>query len=295
MEIVFGLASALCFGLADFNVRFATRRVGIFRTFFYMQIVGFLGMTLYLLATGELFHLGTHSQWQPWLWGILTAIINTLSYLCLYRAFAIGKLAVVAPIASGYAAISVFLSFLGGETLTAIQIIGVIAVLAGVVLAALHKEEPAKTEGTQPSSPASRLPAGVPWAILAALGLGTTFWLLGTRVTPGLGEALPIWLFRLVGLLILAPAALLMRQPFSLPKVRGNLLSLSSIGLLDTGAFIFSTLGFATGAVAIVSVLSSLYSAVAVILAWIILRERLRLLQWLGILIILAGIVMTHL
>lgn len=293
MDFVFGLASALCFGLADFNVRFSTRRVGIFRTLFYMQLIGLLAVTLYLLATGALAHLEKYTQFQPWLWGILTAILNTISYLCLYRAFAIGKLAVVAPIASGYAAVSVLLSFLGGETLTLLQILGVVAVLIGVVLAALHKEEHTSEANTGPRK--SILPAGVPWAILAALGLGTTFWLLGAKVTPALGESLPVWLFRLVALVILAPAALIMRLPLGLTAKRVNIPLLASIGLLDTGAFIFSTLGFATGAVAIVSVLSSLYSAVAVILAWIVLREKLRLLQWFGIAIILTGIVMTHL
>jgi len=66
------------------------------------------------------------------------------------------------------------------------------------------------------------------------------------------------------------------------------------IGLLDTGAFVASALGFATGQVAIVSVLASLSSAVAVVLTAIFLRERLHLIQWLGIGMLLAEVVLRH-
>jgi EamA-like transporter family len=66
------------------------------------------------------------------------------------------------------------------------------------------------------------------------------------------------------------------------------------LGLLDTGAFVASALGFATGQVAIVSVLASLYSAIAVVLTAIFLRERLHVIQWLGMSMLLAGVVPTH-
>jgi drug/metabolite transporter (DMT)-like permease len=167
------------------------------------------------------------------------------------------------------------------------------------VLAAQHKAEP--VEKPQEKEPQQRglLPPGVLWAILAAFGLGVTFWLLGFTVTPALGDALPIWLFRLVTACLMVPLALGSRfgeSESGLVPPRGDVLGLvAGIGLLDTGAFIASTLGFATGQVAIVSVLSSLYSAVAVMLAWIFLKEPLRAIQWAGILLLLIGIVLTHL
>ena len=139
-----------------------------------------------------------------------------------------------------------------------------------------------------------RLPAGVGWALLAALGLGITFWLLGFSVTPSLGDALPIWLFRLIAILLLLPLTFITRRSLAFPRGKA-LEQVIGIGILDTGAFVASALGFATGNVAVVSVLTSLYSAVAVILAWLFLHERLQAVQWTGITIILAGIVLTHL
>jgi len=80
---------------------------------------------------------------------------------------------------------------------------------------------------------------------------------------------------------LLIPLAFSSRESLSL--LTGSSLGRGlGIGLLDTGAFVASALGFATGQVAIVSVLASLYSAVAVVLTAIFLRERLHVIQWLG-------------
>jgi len=87
---------------------------------------------------------------------------------------------------------------------------------------------------------------------------------------------------------LLIPLAFSSRESLSL--LTGSSLGRGlGIGLLDTGAFVASALGFATGQVAIVSVLASLYSAVAVVLTAIFLRERLHVIQWLGMSMLLAG------
>jgi drug/metabolite transporter (DMT)-like permease len=297
MDILFGLAAALCFGCADFCARFATRAIGTYRTLFYLQCVGFFILSLYLLFSGGLAAASALS-WQPWVWGVLTACLNTLSYLALYKAFAIGKLAVVSPMAASYAAITVLLSLFAGEHLSPLQLLGIVAVLIGVVLAAMGNEEVAElsadvsTSATR-SKARSMLPPGVDWALGAAVGFGLTYWLLGFTVVPTLGQVVPTWLFRLVGMLVFAPLTVLRRESLRLPRGL-NLGLVIIIGLLDTGAFVAASLGLATGNVAIVSVLASLYSAVAVLLAAIFLREYMRRIQWLGVILLLAGVVLTH-
>ncbi len=64
------------------------------------------------------------------------------------------------------------------------------------------------------------------------------------------------------------------------------------MGLLDTGAFALSNRGMQMEQISVVTVLSSLYGAVTVMLAAIFLRERVALLQWFGIVAIFAGIVL---
>ncbi len=303
LEIIFGLASALCFGCADFCARFSTRSIGTYRTLFYLQCVGFLALSLYLLFTGELFRLGELAGWQPWAWGIVSSCIDALGYVALYRAFSVGKLVVIAPITASYAAVTVLLSVLAGEHLRPLQGLGIVAILLGVALAALGHEEHEEqvhqsTEGVAKASGGftgkrRRLPPGVGWALAAALALGLTFWLLGFFVTPALGQIVPIWLFRLTAILLLAPLALARPKNLRL-STWSSFALVSCIGLLDTAAFIASAFGFAGGDVAIVSVLASLYSAVTALLAAIFLRERLRAIQWLGIALLLTGVVFTH-
>jgi len=62
------------------------------------------------------------------------------------------------------------------------------------------------------------------------------------------------------------------------------------MGFLDTGAFALSNRGMQMEQVSVITVLSSLYGAVTVVLAGIFLRERVGRLQWLGIVAIFAGI-----
>ena len=63
--------------------------------------------------------------------------------------------------------------------------------------------------------------------------------------------------------------------------------------LLDTAANIAYNLGIASSLTSIVAVLSSLFGAVTVLLAWIFLRERLSPWQWLGVITIFLGIVLV--
>jgi drug/metabolite transporter (DMT)-like permease len=65
--------------------------------------------------------------------------------------------------------------------------------------------------------------------------------------------------------------------------------------LLDTAANIAYNIGIATALTSVVVTLSSLFSAVTVLLAWVVLRERLALWQWAGVLTILLGVLLVNL
>ncbi len=310
MGIILGLAAALCWGVSDFVTRAAPRRIGPYRTLFFMQFIGMLGLGVYLVGSGMLAHLLRSAAWQSWIWAMLVTLLNIVSNLAIYRSFQIGVLAIVSPIGASSAAVTVLLAFLSGETLSRGRVIGVSAALVGVVLAAtqigrrtpppvaLDGQTPSSasretdTAARQASSPRNTLTRGVGWAILAALGYGLTFWLLGFYVTPSLGGVAPIWLIRLLTLCVLTLGARPLRQSIRLP--RGNVWwLLLTVGILDTTAFVCAAIGLTTDQVSVVSVLASLFSAITVLLAWIFLRERLRWNQWLGILMVFLGIILV--
>src|SRR5258708_7301938 len=118
MGILLGLVTALTWGGADFLARFATHRIGTLRTMLYMQLTGFVLLTICLPRLGGWGHLADGSGWQPWAWGLLAGCINAISTLALYRSFEIGKMAVGAPLSSSYPFLSLALSVFMCERLS---------------------------------------------------------------------------------------------------------------------------------------------------------------------------------
>ena len=293
MGILLGLLSALCWGSADFLVRYSTRLIGTYRTLFFMQFIGLSLLSLYLLTTGELVRLIVNNTWQPWACACLVAFLSMLGSLALYRAFEVGILTIVSPITSSYAALTVALSLLGGERIGWLHAVGIGTVLLGVIFVATVFTRQTKLEKEQRVKRRMPVPRGVGWAILAAVSFGVAFWVLGFYVTPRLGGIIPAWLIRLETPLVLALCAPLLHQ--SLKPPRWSVWRyLVAISLLDTAAFVTYSFGLTQGQIAIVSVLSSLYSAVTVLLAWIFIREQLQWSQWFGIGVVFAGIVLVN-
>jgi drug/metabolite transporter (DMT)-like permease len=141
-----------------------------------------------------------------------------------------------------------------------------------------------------PAPPRSR--DGVGSALVASLSFGLAFWTLGFRVTGALGSVIPIWIIRLIGaILILGLVARRRSQPV-LPG--GSLLwPLVASALLDTTGFVATALGLGTGHVSVVTVLTSLFGVVIVLLSWILLKERLRRRQWCGVILIFLGVALV--
>ena len=290
MGILLGLATALSWGSADLLARFATRSIGTFRTMLYMQLTGFLLLTAAMHGLGGWGHLADGSGWRIWAWGIGAGVLNTLGTLALYRSFEIGKMSIVAPISAAYPALTMVLSAITGERLTVPRFAGIALIILGVVIVARGEAMPGDANPLEDTRPAKRY-LGVGWALLAAVGFGVMFWLLGIRVVPMMGAAPSVWMIRLTSVVMTALVMLMASQPMKLPDLGANRWILG-IGLLDTSAYVFNNYGMLHEQVSVVSVLASLYGAVTVALAAVILKEKIARLQWLGIAAIFAGIVL---
>jgi drug/metabolite transporter (DMT)-like permease len=285
MGILLGLLTALTWGGADFIARFATHRIGALRSMFYMQLIGGFLLTISLPWLGGWGHLADGSGWQPWAWGFLAGCFNAVSGLALYRAFEIGKMAVVAPLSASYPALTLLLSWMTGERLTTVRIIGIICTLLGVILVAGGEKTPDEDD----AQAVRRTGRGIGWAVCAAVGFAMLFWLLGTRIISRVGAIQTVWMIRLTSSVLTAGVILASKQPMRLPRGEVRWMALG-MGVFDTGAFVLSNLGMKREQVAVISVLGSLYGAVTVALAAIFLREHVSRLQWAGIVTIFAGI-----
>lgn len=291
MGILLGLATALCWGSADLFARFATRKIGTFRTMLYMQICGFTLLTLVMRPLGGWGPLFNGSGWQSWAWGIAAGLLNTMATLALYRSFEIGKLSIVAPISASYPVLTILLSAFTGERLTAARLAGLLLTIAGVVLVARGEHEADEANPLDGAKLSGKRRLGVEWALLSAVGFGVMFWLLGLRVVPMLASAPSVWVIRLTSVFATAAAILMFRQSMAAP-LRRDVPWIFGVGLLDTSAYVFNNFGMMREQTSVVSVLASLYGAVTVGLAAVFLRESVSRVQWMGIAAIFVGIVL---
>ena len=289
MGIILGLLAAIGWGTGDFVTRSVTRQIGSLRTVIYVQLFGLTAVTLLALVLGQ-FAQAAAIPPEGWLVGVIGGVVSVFASFALFNAFEHGVLMIVSPIASSYGALTVLLSLLSGETLSAARALGVALSILGVILASIELTPGAERQMATISR--YRLPPGVGMAIGAAVLFGIAFWLLGFYVVPALGPVLPVVVTRAIGVVVMLGVALASRQSAA-PPARRAVLLIVVIALLDTLAFAANNLGMESEQVSVVAVLSSMFAAVTVLLAWIFLHERIRWGQWLGLGLILAGILLV--
>jgi drug/metabolite transporter (DMT)-like permease len=278
MEAAYGLVAALSFGTADFMVTLAARRTGVLQAFFYVQLLGLMAIALVAGITQA----ALAPPSDAWVWMALIAAVNFAGVLLLYRAFAVGTLAIVSPIGSGFAVVTSLLALLSGERPP-------ILVLAGATLLGLGVT--VVTRGNRGPERAS--PAGVPEALGAALCIGVYFWALDS-VTPTLGWVWPVVVTRVVQL-TLALFALACRGRVPLLPENGTRRYLLVAAALDTLALVAFSVGLEGAYTTATTALTSLYSVVAVLLAWLFLCERLSRQQGIGVGVLLVGVLLVAL
>lgn len=289
MGILLGILTAITWGGSDFLARFATQKLGTFRTMLYMQLTGFILLSAALPWLGGWGHLFDGSGWRPWAWGVLAGVLNSFSTLTLYRSFEIGKLAVVGPLSASYPALTLIFSWLTGERLTVIRTAGIVCTLLGALLVAAAEKKPEHLDAHGLLKVDPRHGKGIGWALCSVFGFGILFWLLGGQIVPRLGAAPTVWLIRLTSVVLTTAILLAARQPMRLSKGPERK-AVWGMGLLDTSAFVMSNRGMQLEQVAVVSVLGSLYGAVTFLLAAIFLRESVSRWQIAGIPTIFVGI-----
>jgi drug/metabolite transporter (DMT)-like permease len=171
-----------------------------------------------------------------------------------------------------------------GEALSTAGVVGIGITVVGTVLASIRgkAEKPSFT-------------AGVPWALGAALGYGVSFWAQGHFLVPRFGGLGSLWLFFAFGVMaLLLLASIARRTSIVLPPPPAAMAVTFGGGLLAIGRYVCIALGFATGHVAIVAVLSTLSSVVTALFGYTLLNERLATFQWLGAALIVIGVGVLH-
>lgn len=265
--ILLGLLSGVSWGVADFFGGFASRRTNAATVAAVSQVVGTVIVVVLLLATRP-----TLPPWPDLGLGLLAGVCGGLGVYAFYRALAIGTISLVAPVSALGAGIPLAVGLLEGERPGRLALAGALLALAGAVVAS--------------RAPGRATRRGLGMAALAALGFGLFFVLIAPAAETSVLWAAMSTHSTSVPVLI----AVCLGLGASMRVGRGLWPFVIGSGVLDVTASITFAAAVAIGPLAIASVLAGLYPVTTVVLAQVVLHERLSRWQTAGMAAALAGV-----
>lgn len=272
MPAVLALLSAVVWGASDFVAGVLSRTVRPAAVVAWSQLIALALLTGIVAFRG--LPDGGYAGWWPW--AAIAGVSGALGLLCFYAALSTGTMGVVAPIAAVGSGIPVLLGVLSGEQPSSLAWWGIGVALVGVVLAS--GPELQQGLGARP----------VLLACLAALGFGVALFALDRGARVSLLHTL--WGMRLASGVGYLALGLIAR---SLGGVTARQIPvLAAIGVGDLAANALFGMASSMGMVSIAAVLGSLYPVVTIVLARVVLHERLRTVQVLGSSLALSGVVL---
>lgn len=273
-SLAFGLIAALCWGFHDICVRYVTQRGGVLPVLTMVLIIGTVVMA--------------PAAWFVGGWDAMTPVACaiavsagaafTLAYLGLYKAFQIGPVRLVAPIIGTYPVLSVGWAALSGQPVPWDQWLALLAVIAGVAIVGILNGA-----GEAPGSKR----AAILWAVLGGAAFAATF-ALG-QAAASAGSEVPAILVTRISAVAVAAMLLLITGGARLPP-RSTLPLIALMGVLDCIALAVVIAAADMARPEFAAVAASTFGLITVILAWILLRERMTAGQWLGVFLTFGAI-----
>jgi uncharacterized membrane protein len=283
MAILLGLLVALFYGSGDFAGGLAAKRSNTLSV-----VLAAYGLAAVQVATATGVWLLVGEPPDPaskdLALGVASGFVAPVAIGLLYGGLASGRMSVVAPITAVVAAaVPLSWGLLTGERPSAVALAGVVVALVAVGLisgAPTHDDHPE-------DAPVPPLSGVIPAAVGSGIGFGVIYVLLGSTTEDA--GIWPLVVARPTSVVLTAMAAVLVaartggpRRPL-LVASRASLPFVAAAGVLDVSANAAYIAATQRGLLSIVAVLSSLYPAATVVLARIVLGERLHRLQLVGL------------
>jgi uncharacterized membrane protein len=279
MASLMALVAAAVYGAADFLGGIVTRRATMIGAVLVTQGSGlvFLLLVTPLLPDAQLTR-------DDVLFGALAGVTGSTGVALLYLALAIGPMSVVAPITAVCAAIvPLFVGLALGERPHPLAGVGVLLALGAVGLLG-QSDTPAEGETRGPA----RLGRGVRVALASGVAIGGFF--VALAQTAAAAMMWPLAISRTVSVTVFLAIALVGGRPAGVP--RAALTPALACGALDMVANALYMTAARQGPLGLVATLASLYPASTVLLARIVLGERLGTWQQVGVAGAVAAIVL---
>jgi uncharacterized membrane protein len=271
------LLSAVLYGAGDFIGGLTARRISTVATVLLSQFAGLVILIVIVLASPAV----TLTRADA-IWGASAGLAGGVGVALLYRALAVGSMAIVAPMTAICAvAIPAIADWLGGARLPLRAAVGMGIALAAIVLVSQGKREGATHRR-------AHIPPGVGTALVSGVAIGC-FFLALARTAPGAG-LWPLLVARTTSVVLFALLALATRTSMRVAPGAGLLAAAG--GILDMFANAVYVIATRGGPLSLIVTLASLYPASTVILARVVLGERLTGPQTAGVLCALVAVAM---
>jgi drug/metabolite transporter (DMT)-like permease len=279
--VIFGLAAALGWGCSDLLAAIGSRRMGSRATVMVAQIVGLLCFGLLWVLTTPEWRLPARDV------AILlgSGCFAGIAYFTAYRGLELGPVALVSPIASAFAAVTVLLAVvLLGESLGPILLSGVVLTIVGVVLAS--------TDLRRFEVEAKRHRRGLPYAFAAMVGFGVAAFVSGS-LAKDYGWLPPIALSRVGSLILITAVTLAMRG-----REREGMRQMSprnvgiaaAAGVTDIIGVVAYSRGSELGLISIVAAVSATFTLIPVAGGILLFSERPAPNQLVGLVLVIGGL-----
>ena len=270
------------YGAADFLGGLASRRAATLPVVAIVQIVG-----LIVLAIATPFFSTRPPSATDLLWGSAGGAAGGLGLALLYYALAVGRMSVVAPVTAVCAiTVPVVVGLVLGERPGPMVLAGVVLAMGAIVLIsqeAEHAPSPERGERRE-----RRFDVSLAYALGSGVAIGTFYVCLErTDTQAGLWPLLAARSTSLAGVVAVALAS---RRSLRLPRESWRIVA--GAGVLDVTANALYLLAVRQGMLSVVATLSSLYPASTVLLAYLVLGERLRRVQVTGLAVAAIAVVL---
>ncbi len=281
--LFWGFASAGCWGSSNFLARLSGRAIGPLNSLLAMTFVGTIGVSVLLWLSGTQLVWDAHGLH----WLVLIGLGNALAMLSLYAGLSRGPISIASPIVASSPAFVVVGALLLGIIPTAFELSGMAVIMTGVMIVARsgHRESGLRAGE---HGIALTVAYGLAAAVLFACSL-----LMAREAVPVYGALQVTWVGRGLSLVVLAAFMLATRTAIDMPVRWWP--ALAAQGVLDTGGMIAIFAGSVGDGAPLASVGAAPVSIIVVVLARVFLREHIRSLQWLGIvLVVLGGVALAY-
>lgn len=271
--LLLALTAAAAYGTSDFVGGVVSRRTSAWGVAFVVQSTSALA---FLVAAPWV---ASRADGVDLLWGVVAGVGSGVGISFLFRGFSAGRMSVVAPLSAvGAAVLPAVVGFALGERLTALVLVGLVVALPGIWLVSSGEDAPGEPHGSGPRSPVDR---GVLDGCLAGVGFAVTFVAID-QVSAGAG-LWPLLAMQSASAASVPVLALLLgARVFPLPRTAWQAWYGGPIGAVAGLTFYLAT---SMGLLTIAAVLASLYPAVTILLAVLLLGERIHRAQTLGLLL----------